>query len=404
MNNLWLWFTEFLQANQFASGGILLGIFGATLVYARKIPLLLWMRFEKTFCVWVEVRDDNALFKGIEKWAAQAKVKAWRRNFLAKIDKSRTANSDNPIYFTFGHGKNFFFYGFRLVIFSRQREELSAHAKQDVYYFQFFTKNIQVVEKFLLECYKSNRPTFPTISVYVSDGYSWDTPQLVRKRPSHQLILPENQYQNLVLDLEKFLKSEEAYHQLGIPYRRGYLFSGSPGNGKTMTILSLASDFNIPVYIIPSIKKLSQQELVHHIQNLAKPAFLVFEDIDTLLNDSRKSTQKEAKFTDSEGNMNFGELLNALDGITTPEGYVTFMTTNAIETLDPALTRPGRIDQILEFNNANEFQAEQMYLKFFPNDLTDSQKFAKVYGRGEYSVCQIQEILITMMRKHAIYQ
>jgi hypothetical protein len=35
-----------------------------------------------------------------------------------------------------------------------------------------------------------------------------------------------------------------------------------------------------------------------------------------------------------------------------------------------------------------------MYLKFFPNDLTGSENFAKIYGNGNYSVCQLQEILI----------
>ena len=390
---MWEWIVEFLNSNQFASGGVLLGIFGAVLVYVRKIPYLLWLRFEKTFCVWVEVRDDNGLFKGIEKWASTAKTKAWKRNFLATIDKSRTADKNNPIIFTFGHGKNFFFYHRRLVIFSRQREELSTHAKQDVYYFQFFTKSATLAEQFLLECYNSKRPTYPTLSIYVSDNYDWTSPQSVRSRQSSNLVLCENQYEHLSRDLKGFLETESKYRALSIPYRRSYLFSGSPGNGKTSTIMSLAADFNAPVYIIPSIKKLEQQSLVHHIRQLPYYAFLVFEDVDTLLTASMKN-RKQDEHIREDSFLSLGELLNALDGITTPDGYITFMTTNCIEQLDPALIRPGRIDKIIEFNNANNYQAAKMYLKFFPNDLTGSENFAKIYGNGNYSVCQLQEILI----------
>ena len=42
--------------------------------------------------------------------------------------------------------------------------------------------------------------------------------------------------------------------------------------------------------------------------------------------------------------MTFSGLLNAIDGVTSTEGRIVFMTTNYIDRLDPALIRPGRVD------------------------------------------------------------
>jgi AAA+ superfamily predicted ATPase len=50
-------------------------------------------------------------------------------------------------------------------------------------------------------------------------------------------------------------------------------------------------------------------------------------------------------------------LLNALDGISAQEGRLLFATTNRYHTLDPALTRPGRMDLHVEFRLASQYQA-----------------------------------------------
>jgi ATP-dependent 26S proteasome regulatory subunit len=54
-------------------------------------------------------------------------------------------------------------------------------------------------------------------------------------------------------------------------------------------------------------------------------------------------------------------LLNALDGVATPHGLLTFMTTNNLDTLDDALIRRGRIDKRLELKPPVRYQVEQMF-------------------------------------------
>lgn len=58
-------------------------------------------------------------------------------------------------------------------------------------------------------------------------------------------------------------------------------------------------------------------------------------------------------------------LLNALDGLAAQEGRILFATTNRYKALDPALTRPGRMDIHIEFKHASRYQAEELYKSFY---------------------------------------
>ncbi|KAF5374504.1 hypothetical protein D9615_009133 [Tricholomella constricta] len=69
-------------------------------------------------------------------------------------------------------------------------------------------------------------------------------------------------------------------------------------------------------------------------------------------------------------------LLNALDGVAAAEGRLLFATTNHLDRLDPALSRPGRMDVWVEFKNASKWQAEALFRNFFPStedDLTEAE-------------------------------
>ena len=85
-------------------------------------------------------------------------------------------------------------------------------------------------------------------------------------------------------------------------------------------------------------------------------------------------------------------LLNAIDGIASPEGYVLMMTTNHLEALDPALVRAGRADIKVEFDRATQEQAEALFINMYkpiktddkgakpPYDVKDIPALAKVFA------------------------
>lgn len=74
----------------------------------------------------------------------------------------------------------------------------------------------------------------------------------------------------------------------------------------------------------------------------------------------------EAKPADDGSTLSLSGLLNSLDGVAAAEGRLLFATTNHIERLDPALSRPGRMDVWVNFKHATKWQAEGIFKCFFP--------------------------------------
>ena len=69
--------------------------------------------------------------------------------------------------------------------------------------------------------------------------------------------------------------------------------------------------------------------------------------------DSKKKAANEAAFQ-GLNRLTFSGLLNAIDGVTSTEGRIVFMTTNYVDRLDPALIRPGRVD-LMQVNLQSTF-------------------------------------------------
>ena len=71
------------------------------------------------------------------------------------------------------------------------------------------------------------------------------------------------------------------------------------------------------------------------------------------------------KESDKSSRVTLSGLLNALDGISAQEGRLLFATTNRYQALDPALIRPGRMDLHVEFRLASQYQARELYKRFY---------------------------------------
>lgn len=159
----------------------------------------------------------------------------------------------------------------------------------------------------------------------------------------------------LIDDIDIFLKNSAWYYKRGITYKRGYIFYGLPGNGKTATVQAIARNYKKDVYYI-SLTNLEQDaHLAKLFTNLRGGGIIVFEDVDTYF-DGRKNNNPNG--------VSFSMLLNCLDGVFSQNGTILIMTTNHIEKLDPALIRPGRIDVKLEITNPSKSEIIN-YLKNF---------------------------------------
>ena len=134
----------------------------------------------------------------------------------------------------------------------------------------------------------------------------------------------------------------------------------------------------MPTLPIPftSRYRMSDNTLTQLMGHLPTRCIVLLEDLDASFTHSttrdKKSTgvptaPTSAQATESDGNsLTLSGLLNAIDGVTAPEGRILFATTNHIDRLDEALRRPGRMDVWINFKHATQWQAEGIFKRFFP--------------------------------------
>ncbi|KZT07175.1 P-loop containing nucleoside triphosphate hydrolase protein [Laetiporus sulphureus 93-53] len=206
-----------------------------------------------------------------------------------------------------------------------------------------------------------------------------------QKRPMSSIVLEPGVKDMILADCKDFLCSEDWYAERGIPFRRGYLLYGVPGSGKTSLIHSLAGELGLDIYVVSlSSKGMSDNTLSNLMGNVPSRCILLLEDLDAAFTRgiSRDETSTGAPMTTTSSStftaktkdesndgstLSLSGLLNSLDGVAAAEGRLLFATTNHIERLDPALSRPGRMDVWVNFKHATKWQAEGIFKCFFPN-------------------------------------
>jgi len=157
------------------------------------------------------------------------------------------------------------------------------------------------------------------------------------------LILRDGLKQEIQADFTQFFLSREVYKRYRIPWKRGILFIGPPGNGKTHTLKALVNQLGKPCLYVKGFKSEyeTDQENIRQVFQRARmttPCLLILEDLDSMIDDKSRAF-----------------FLNELDGFETNTGVVVLATTNHPDRLDPAiLDRPSRFDRKYYFDLPGE--------------------------------------------------
>lgn len=418
--------------------------------------------FRSTFIASVYIDEHDDLFDMVMGWLSENQPQNSKRSLRAKTQKGSKVDDafDNtvgdaldengmfdytkwsarlPPRFEPYYGRNYIFHRGSLFFFKRSQKQNKGQVQMtwgdpqdDLLQLDCIGRSTDPIKELLREIkiWSLNRLRntttirHPTPKDRARYGGSWSKTSSRPSRPMETVILDAVQKSMIVRDMNEYLHplSPKWYATRGIPYRRGYLFHGPPGTGKTSLSFALAGIFGLEIFAI-SLQEptLTEGDLLQLFNGLPKRCIVLLEDVDAagLLRDGQSKdaekpkrrsdkdgeskkegdkkkedgkSKKEEEFTlkdlarelksasaprgrrDNDGGhpnrapgtgISLSGLLNAIDGVASAEGRVLIMTTNYPEKLDAALVRPGRVDRKVEFQLARQEQIAELFLRMY---------------------------------------
>ena len=213
-------------------------------------------------------------------------------------------------------------------------------------------------------------------TVLVFDGGYWENSselwQSIQKASWDDVILDSAMKQSIISEVTKFFNSKDRYKKLRVPWKRGIIFHGPPGNGKTISIKAMMHslydrDDPVPTLYVRSLSSYGGPEYaIRTIFSKARqmaPCFLVFEDLDSIVSDAVRSY-----------------FLNEVDGLQNNDGIMMVGSTNHLERLDPGISkRPSRFDRKYLFPDPN-MEERVEYCEFWRRKLdgNDDVEFPQI--------------------------
>jgi mitochondrial chaperone BCS1 len=387
MHYLFEWFMAHAVQNQVFSGVIGAGLIG-TVVYALKsVPMTIlgWIQWSTTTRVMIV--NDVADYEHIAEWLG-ARMKQW---YVRNLMLQQEMKDDDGMPVRIGHGKQDVAnrynltpgYGAQWLFLGRWPYKIDRAVENKEHATKGRTRETITITtigfsrkriNFLIDQALSGIVTQKGINVFTYIGW-WDCLEKRTPRPLDSIVLPDAMVETLTSDVERFLGSAPQYIKRGIPYRRGYLFCGPPGTGKSSLAIALAGHYQLPIYVLNLGSVGSDQTLIEAAGGVPNHGILLIEDIDAT---KVALVRKEDDDTEQKG-VTLSGLLNCLDGIVAKEGRILIMTSNHPERLDPALIRPGRVDRRVEFGLASADEATRLFLRFFDDDTESANWLSNDY-------------------------
>jgi len=354
--------------------------------------------FKAVVCIGIDFLEEKNSFAAVDKKTVNFIERRRRRaDSMVPFEKKDTDNTKN-ILLVLPEGRSTLKYkdhnidvvlskGFRPInILENMKFQMDIKIES--------TGSIEFLKEFCGFCYQEYQKRFlgkikntDSITHYVWDENYWDDISRRKKRKLTTISLNETSNE-LLSEIKDFLspETEELYENLGVNYKRNYLFEGVPGSGKTSLIFSLASELNMDIAILHFDSKLTDVKFLQAIQRLPKNTVLVIEDVDHLFIERKKNDELKNAIT-------FSGILNVLDGFGSQHRLLTFITTNHECILDPAFKRPGRIDRVIHFDFATKAQIQHMYERFIPAQIDNFDAFYKKIKHCKITTAVLQTFL-----------
>ena len=336
-----------MASNQLLAGGVGTLAFGAAMYALRAVPEAALDVLEKTVWTKVVVESLSNEYDDVDSFIEGKRLDFFSRSLEIKDGALKT-----------GFGGGWGFYDATLFKYSKARSQNQLTPYETISV-SFLTRDRSVVERFLRDCKPEEHRNSIYISMYAANGSEGGLRR--RKRGLHTVFVDRAIKDRLVSRFNWFLGAEEWHAARGIPWKLGVVLHGPPGSGKTSLIHALASDFGFDIRYIKSLHGLGAA-----FRSGAKKDLFVIEDIDTIASGLDRDAKEKGRAVDENGLRSpLHEILNAMDGMQTPDGLKFIVTTNHLDRLDPAIVRPGRIDEAIEVGKLSIESAREMFRAFY---------------------------------------
>jgi len=206
-----------------------------------------------------------------------------------------------------------------------------------------------------------------------ADDYRWD-----------RLVLDPATARFVRDDYEGFLQREEWFRSRDLPFRRGYLCYGPPGNGKTSAVRVMAAHPAVAAFAVDlSSPHMDDSDLTAVFADAVEqgPSLVILEDLDRFFD--RPSSPR---------GVSLQQLLNCLDGLAHGNGLVVVATANDISQLDAALVRrPGRFDRVVEFGLPKDGERREFFRRRLGDILSADCVSSLARQSNGFSFAQMKE-------------
>uniref|UniRef100_UPI00402A25AF ATP-dependent zinc metalloprotease FtsH n=1 Tax=Gemmiger formicilis TaxID=745368 RepID=UPI00402A25AF len=163
-------------------------------------------------------------------------------------------------------------------------------------------------------------------------------------------VAGEDEAKESLQEIVDFLHSPKKYEEIGAKMPKGVLLVGPPGTGKTLLARAVAGEAGVPFFSIAGSEFVEMfvgmgaskvRDLFKQAGDKA-PCIVFIDEIDTI---GKKRDGGSNLGGNDEREQTLNQLLTEMDGFDATKGVVILAATNRPESLDPALTRPGRFDR-----------------------------------------------------------
>lgn len=378
VDEIWNYLVSQLHTNQFFSGAALASVLWGIIGTLKSWPRFIWSRIYRYIHYSATIDQSTFLYSYMADYMATKYPSYIRRvEFLGRYDSTKKTGRDVEIQqdadtvYIWRNKRRL------SIISSKEKMENSSdinriYSKQ--YYISgYFAKKaidslIREIIVFGVEKESRSQKEKEVIRLYYNTLQSYCPWQLDKVTSSKlksfdSIFLPHDLKEKIKADIDYWKEERVMYDKLSVPYKRGFLFYGDPGNGKSAVAGAIAEHLRYDIYSL-SLSHLRDVDLRNVISQVPNNSVLLIEDIDSFYNGREQL---------GENKVTFSTFLNVLSGVSSADNIITIFTTNKLDTIDPALLRSSRCDVVIEIPGPSVSSVNDYLHSIFNNSVSISK-------------------------------